>query len=158
MSKLMPLKDFRARRLVLTANDFAFGGDDVPPSDLIDSSTWNGLTTLATDVSIRTSDDNGSRLRTLYSLWGHWLEAITPPTDDEPPPNDLTFEPMVDAANEFQAAIFAALHGFYRPAIGCARNALELVAIGSASQAHNLKVVGSNPTPATKKNAARSIF
>ncbi len=138
MSKLLSLKDFRARRRVLSADDFAFGGEDVSPRDPIDEYTWKGLTTLPTDVSIRTSDQNGKRLRILYSLWGHWLQAIDPPNEDGSPSDNMTSAPMLDAADELQAAIFNALHGFYRPSVGCARNALELVAVGSACQALNL--------------------
>ncbi len=138
MSKLMPLHDFRARRRVLVAEDFAYGGDDIPPQDLIDRYTWEGLTTLATDVAIRTSDHNGTRLKLLYTLWGHWLRAMPVPTEGAKPTDDMTFEPMLDAADEFQAATFNALHGFYRQSIGCARNALELVAVGSTCHALKL--------------------
>jgi hypothetical protein len=134
MSKLMPLTDFRARRRVLTADDFALGGDDVPPQDLIDRKTWEGLTTLPTDVSIRTSDHNGTRLRILYSLGSHWLEAMGPPGEEGFPPGDMIFVPMLDASDELTAATFNALHGFYRPSIGCARNALELATVGCACQ------------------------
>lgn len=38
---------------------------------------------------------------------------------------------------EFEAAAFNALHGFYRQSIGCARNALEVMTVGSAC--HTLK-------------------
>jgi len=41
---------------------------------------------------------------------------------------------MLDAADEFRAATFNALHGFYRQSIGCARNVLELVTVGSTCQ------------------------
>jgi hypothetical protein len=41
--ELLPLKDFRARRRVLTKEDFAIAGDDVPPQDLIAKSTWKEL-------------------------------------------------------------------------------------------------------------------
>lgn len=139
MSRFLSLNDFRAKRRILTKDDFALGGDDVPPSDLIDQDTWNGLTTLPTDVSIRTSDHNGKKLHQLYTLWGDWLEAIPTPEDGADPADQMTFVPMLDAADELQAAIFTALHGFYRPSIACARNALELVTIGSSCQALRLK-------------------
>lgn len=41
---------------------------------------------------------------------------------------------MLTASEEFDAATFTALHGFYRPSIGCARNALEVVTVGCACQ------------------------
>ena len=48
---------------------------------------------------------------------------------------------MIEATDEFQAATFTALHGFYRQSISCARSALELVAIGSACEACDLSEV-----------------
>jgi hypothetical protein len=38
---------------------------------------------------------------------------------------------MIDVIDEFQASIFNCLHGFYRQAIGCLRNVLELVTVGA---------------------------
>lgn len=49
----------------------------------------------------------------------------------------MTFVPMLSAMEEFEAAAFNALHGFYRQSIGCARNALEVMTVGSAC--HTLK-------------------
>ena len=51
----------------------------------------------------------------------------------------MLFEPMVVAGEDFDAALFTLLHGFYRPAVGCARNALELVTIGCACETLNLQ-------------------
>jgi hypothetical protein len=45
---------------------------DIDPTDLVDEETWSGITHLADDVAIRTSDHNGLRLALLYSLWGDW--------------------------------------------------------------------------------------
>lgn len=131
MTKYLRAEDFRAYRRVLEPEDFAIGGDDCAPTDLIDEYTWGDLTTLAMDVSIRTSDHNGTILRELYELWAVWLTMI----GNSGNPLATT---MLDAGDEFRAATFAALLGFYRQSIGCARNALELVAIGSACHACNL--------------------
>jgi hypothetical protein len=60
-------------------------------------------------------------LSVLYGLWGAWIEATGDP--DAP---DLLFDAMLDASDEYQAATFNALHGFYRQAIGCLRNALTV--------------------------------
>jgi hypothetical protein len=129
--KHLPLKDFRARRRVLV------GGDQVPPRDLIGKSIWEKLTTLPTDVAVQTSDHQGTRLKRLYFLSTLWVKAIRLPGDGESSEsyeNDMTVAPMLSTLEEFDAAIFTALHGFYRPSIACARNALEVVTVGCACQ------------------------
>ena len=125
MPKYLPPDDFRARRKVLQPEDFAIGGDDCPPTDLIDQGTWEELTTLTTDVAIQTSDHNGTALKELNILWGVWITVI----GNSPDPLSTA---MTAATDEFQAAIFTALHGFYTQSIGCARTALELVTVGCA--------------------------
>ena len=138
MSKFLPLKDFRARRRVLSPEDFAIGGIDVLPTDLIGQSTWKRLTTLPTDVAVQTSNHHGNQLKLLYVLWSLWGEAIDVPEDDATYESDMTFVPTLTASDEFDAATFNALHGFYRPSIGCARNALEVMTVGCACQTLNL--------------------
>jgi hypothetical protein len=132
--KLLPLKDFRARRRVLTADDYADPGDEVSPRDLIEQDTWEYLTTLPTDVAVQTSDHHGTQLKILYALCSLWIKAIDLPKNGETHQNDMTLIPMATASEEFDAATFAALHGFYRPSIGCARNALEVVTVACACQ------------------------
>src|SRR5690349_9725171 len=124
MPRLLPLKDFRARRRVLTADDYAIWiGEEGPPRDLIQQSTWESLTTLPTDVAIQTSNHHGTQLKQLYFLDGLWVEAMDPKNGGTYH-NNMTFAPMITASEEFDAATFTVLHGFYRPSIGCARNAL----------------------------------
>lgn len=128
MSKPLPLDDFRAVRIVLEPDDFALSsGDEPSPSDLIDKETWQGITILPDDVSIYTSNHHGSLLRILYKLGGAWIEAVS----EE---QDFLYDPILDAADEFQATTFNALNGYYRQAIGCLRNALEQVTIGTYCQ------------------------
>ena len=128
MSKPLPLDDFRAVRMVLEPDDFALSsGDEHPPFDLIDKETWQGITILPDDVSIYTSNHHGSLLRILYNLWGAWIEAV----GEE---QDYLYDAILDAADEFQATTFNALNGYYRQAIGCLRNALEQVIIGTYCQ------------------------
>lgn len=125
MSKALPPEDFRAVRMVLEPDDFAFGsGDEARPSDLVDKETWHGITLLPDDVAIRTSNHHGDLLKMLYDLWGAWIEAVGEIQDP-------LYDTILDAADEFQAASFNALHGYYRPAIGCLRNALEQITIGT---------------------------
>lgn len=127
MTKYLPLSDFRARRKVLEPEDFAISGKDYPPTDLIDKETWEELTTLTSDVAIQTSNHNGTILRELSSLWEVWITAIS----DSPNPLATA---LISATDEFQAAIFTLLHGFYTQSIGCARTALELVTAGCACE------------------------
>ena len=128
MSNALPPEDFRAVRRVLEPDDFAFSsGDELPPSDLVDKETWYGITLLPEDVAIRTSNHHGDLLKMLYDLWKAWIEAVGENQDP-------LYATILNAADEFQAAIFNALHGFYRPAISCLRNALEQITIGTYCQ------------------------
>lgn len=129
MPKPLPSEDFRATRIVLEPDDFALGSEqkDPSPSDLIDAETWHGIVTLPDDVAIRTSNHHGSVLKRQHDLWGAWLEII----GEE---QDFLYTVMLDANDELQAAIFNALHGYYRQAISCFRNALEQVVIGAELQ------------------------
>ncbi|GBE31370.1 hypothetical protein BMS3Bbin05_00270 [bacterium BMS3Bbin05] len=128
MSKALLLEDFRAVRIILEPDDFAFSSGDKPrPSDLADKETWHGITILPDDVAIRTSNHHGDLLKTLYDLWGAWIEAVGEGQAS-------LYDTILDAADEFQAATFNALHGYYRQAIGCLRNALEQITIGTYCQ------------------------
>lgn len=134
MARRLETSDFRAVRYILEPEDFLLGPDepDPSPSDPIEPRIWGGITTLPTDVAIRTSDHHGRLLKLLYDLWAAWLKAIG---DPETP--DQIFYPMLDAADDFRAATFNALHGFYRQSFDCLRSSLELVAIGAYCQVFN---------------------
>jgi len=126
VSKSLPLTDFRAVRKVLEPHEFATGGEEIPPTNLVDPTVWDGIMHLPDDVSIKISDHNGTRLELLYTLWGDWITAIgTPDSPDE------LFNCMLDAADCFQCTTFDFLHGYYRSALSNLRAALELVAIGT---------------------------
>jgi hypothetical protein len=127
MSKPMTLNDFRAVRITLEPDDFAGceGGPDPPPSDPIDQDTWLGITGLADDAAIRTSDHNGKALGDVYALRPLWLAAI----GDEA---DALFDPMLDAAADLQSSMFSALHGYYRAGFSALRSIVELMAVGAA--------------------------
>ena len=73
MSKPLPLSDFRAVRHVFEEHEYATGGEDVPPTNLIERDIWDGIMHLPDDVAVKISDHNGTRLRLLYSLWGDWV-------------------------------------------------------------------------------------
>jgi hypothetical protein len=129
MVKPLDTADFRAIRIVLEPDDFAVS-DDKPdkPTDLVEKETWHGIVDLPDDVSIQTSNHQGAVLKELYTLQSTWTtHAIG---DDQ----DLLFEVLLYTIDELDAALFNALHGYYRQAIGCLRNMVELVLLGTHCQ------------------------
>ncbi len=128
MPTLLRLEDFRARRAVLTRGDFLIARKPAEPaSDRIDKATWDSVVTLPDDVSVRTTDYHGTTVRQLHELWGAWIECYGEN-------KDCLFPVMLDAADDFQAATYAALTGYYRLSVSAVRSALELVAIGAWAQ------------------------
>lgn len=124
MPRLLPVKDFRARRRVLSRRDFAFAPNPPPrPTDRITSQTWDGLMVGPDDVAVRTSNYHGTALRQLYALWGAWVESLGYRTGP-------VFSLMLDAGDEFQAATYTAMTGYYRLSASALRSALELTATG----------------------------
>jgi len=130
--KPLDAKDFRASRLVLEPGDFAIGSDqpDAPPSDLIDKETWESMMSLPDDVSIRTSNEYGKTLRTLWFYWDQWNCLVGALQQASEP---LTQCPIAhvacDASDELQASIFCSLTGYYRVAFSCLRNVIEQMTV-----------------------------
>ena len=128
MPTLVPDSDFRARRIVLTRSDFAYAPKPAPPpSDLIDKETWDSIVTLPDDVAMRTTNYHGTTIRQLHDLWGVWIECVGEKQDS-------MFPVMLDAGDDFQAATYNALTGFYRLSAAALRSALELTTIGTWAQ------------------------
>ncbi|HUN63937.1 MAG TPA: hypothetical protein VMU53_18200 [Candidatus Sulfotelmatobacter sp.] len=125
MSKKMPITDFRAVRTVLEASDFAIAPRprERLEKDLIDHATWEDIQTLPETVAIFTSNDHGTQLSLLSTLWGCWVETF--PIDGLPLSKKAVVRASFVAADEFQAATFNALHGFYRTVADCLRSAVE---------------------------------
>lgn len=132
MSHPLSLRDFRARRIVLDPDDFALsdGRPDPPPTDLVPKQIWNGMMTLPSDVSIRTSDHFGRVLTSQYNLWSLWIEAGMAIVDK---PTDLVLGAMRDATDEIAACTFDMLHGYHRQAVASLRSFLELMLEGAAA-------------------------
>ncbi len=126
MTKPVALSDFRAQRHVLEAHEYATGGEEIAPTDLIERRVWDGITHLPDDIAIRISSHHGTQLKLLYELWGDWIRA-----NGDPERPDNLFDGMLDAGDCFQCATFNLLHGYYRSALSDLRSALELVAIGT---------------------------
>jgi hypothetical protein len=128
MPKLMPLSDFRARRRILIRRDFGYAPRPAPPpSDLIDRATWDSIVTLPDDVAVRTTNYHGTTIRQLHDLWGAWIECVGEKQDS-------MCVVMLDAGDDFQAATYNALTGFYRMSAAALRSALELTSIGAWAQ------------------------
>jgi len=108
MSKPLPITDFRALRYVLEAHEYAFGGEELPPTDLVEPTIWDASVHLPDDIAVRISNHHGKELKLLCSLWQDWLQAMGDRMDGE----DTLFDGMLDAADCFQCANFNLLHGY----------------------------------------------
>lgn len=134
----LPEGDFRRARRYLAPWLFAGGEEGTtypPPSDLMTEDRWDNVMTLPTDVALKTSSYEGTaagRLAELHSDWiFSWPEVGTAPFMDEA---------CLVAGEEFDALVFNALHGYFRQAIGCLRNALEVMTVAAGL------AVTANPT------------
>ena len=118
--------DFRRIRAYLAPSQFGIversGTSYPPPSDLIDQAAWEGIMDLPTHVALATSSDTGSDVSRLHELHSDWIFSWREPAC-------ALHEACVLAGEEFDALILNVLHGYYRQAIGCLRNALETMTI-----------------------------
>src|SRR6266508_4216809 len=128
----LPEDDFRRLRRYLAPWVFAFPEDSEgktwpPPSDLIDEEKWASVMDLSTDVALKSSSYEGTLVSRLAQLHSDWIFSW-------PDPGKAPFmeEPSLLAGEEFDALVFNALHGWYRQAIGCLRNALETLMTAAA--------------------------
>jgi hypothetical protein len=126
---MKPVKgsDFRAKRWMLEEKDFAVAsGKYIGPTDLIDENTWRSIVGLPDDVSVRTSDKYGSQIGEMWRHWGTWGRVVLAVQAlSSVPAKSSTAIACCDAADEFQAAAYCALVGYYRVAFSCLRNVLE---------------------------------
>jgi hypothetical protein len=131
--KPLSASDFRAKRLMLEASDFEIAGGKYPgPTNLIQEDTWKSITSLPDDVSIRTSDKYGPQLEQMWEYWGFWGRVVLAVQAlSNHPPESPTAVAACDATDEFQAATYCSLVGFYRVAFSCLRNVLEQMTIGA---------------------------
>jgi hypothetical protein len=119
--------DFREHRQKLAPGSFAIEPEIEPPaSDLIDQSTWQSVTGLPDDVSLRTSDHHGTVIRCAHDSWGEWISLVLDIQGlcDDPMRDSLAVAAM-NVTDELQVSVYLALTGFYRQAIGTLRAALE---------------------------------
>lgn len=125
MPRFLPLHDFRYRRRVLLQSDFAIAeGRARRPTDKIDKVTWNHVVTLPDDVAIRTTNHHGKAIKQISDLTYEWVANC----DDK---DSIMLPVMMDAHDDFEAALYTAITSYYRIANSAMRSALELVAIGT---------------------------
>lgn len=96
-----------------------------PPFDLIDESAWEGIMALPTDVALRTSSYTGSHMAGVRSLASDWTFSWP----EVGKGGRYLDETCVLAGEELDALTFNAIHGYYRQAIACLRNALEIMTV-----------------------------
>jgi len=121
--------DFRRVRRYLAPWLFADGEEGTtypPPDDLMPEEPWDSVMVLPTDVALKTSSYAGATAARLTALCTDWVLSW-------PAPEQAAFmdEVCLLAGEEFDALAFNALHGYYRQAIGCLRNALETMTIAA---------------------------
>jgi hypothetical protein len=78
---------------------------------------------LGDDVALQTSNHQGTILNLMHEIVGDWL--FSSPVHPEGAP--FAPETALLATEEFDALSFNALNGYYRQAIECLRNALEVM-------------------------------
>ncbi len=124
---------------MLEKRDFALASRKYPgPTNLIDKGTWRSIVSLPDDVSIRTSDKYGSQVGKIWDYWGLWTRVVgAVQAFSKNPRTSPTSIAASDATDEFQAAAYAALVGYYRVAFSCLRNVLEQTTIAAQLAATN---------------------
>lgn len=137
----LPKGDFRRLRRYLAPWLFALPGGDEgktypPPGDLVSEESWDGVMTLPTDVALKSSSYEGSLVSRLATLHSEWIFSW-------PNPGEAPFmeEAALLAGEEFDALVFNALHGYYRQALGCLRNALETLTVAASLAATKSQVL-----------------
>lgn len=126
--------DFRTERSYLADHVFlqAPGGAQAP-NDVVEEKAWEHIMHLPTDVLLRTTDYLGTMVTDMYEQGSGWVFA-TPEAQAKAP---FMFDAALDSSDEFQAAPFIAIHGWYRQATAALRNALETMALAAAFAVRN---------------------
>lgn len=126
----LPNHDFRRERALLSPELFADSGTggDLPPTDLVSKEAWTGLIDLPTDVLLRTTSHEGSSVDALHQLTSMWIDLVYRMEESSAPYMSAA---SLLALEEFDALAFITLHGYYRQALGCLRNALEVLTVGA---------------------------
>ena len=81
--------------------------------------------TLPDDVAVRTSSYHGTAVKKMHDIWCALVEAVA--IDNQ----DALDSALLDAADDFQGAVFNTLCGFYRLSFTSLRSVVELITIGT---------------------------
>lgn len=114
---------FRRERFYLADHVFAIRGAKHKPQDPLGKKQWVEMMDLPTDVALRTTDHMGSMIEDMQQQSSAWMDAMPLDPDDWP----FFHDAYLDVVEEFDAAPFIALHGYYRQATAGLRNALEVM-------------------------------
>jgi hypothetical protein len=121
--------DFRAERSYLADHVFAIAlGGDPTPTDVVEEKAWEHIMHLPTDVLLRTTDYLGTMVTDMYEQGSGWVYATPTEAGNAP----FMFDAALDTSDEFEAAPFIAMHGWYRQATAALRNGLETMATAAA--------------------------
>jgi hypothetical protein len=108
-------------------SDFVFSSKkQEKPTDQIGPRTWNHIVGLPDDVAIRTTDHHGTEIKNLNEFQSIWTDLSKP--------SDMMTTVLLDAHDDFQAALYNAITGYYRLSVTAIRAALEALAIGAWCQ------------------------
>jgi hypothetical protein len=126
----LPFDDYRRTRELLRPDDFAVSDHDTPPDpgELVLNRVWRNIVHLSDDVALRTTTWQGSLTSRMHELLYQWLVLYPQDLDGLPYGQPAHYS----AYEEFDAVSFIAVHGWYRQALGCLRNALELLTHAAA--------------------------
>ena len=126
----LDVDDFRCVRAYLAPHVYYpyEEGPVPPPSDLVDEDVWDSIMDLPTDVALKTSSDSGSAMERLHGLTSDWTFSWPEVSSG----GIYTEETCLLAGEELDALVINAVHGFYRQALGCLRNALEIMSAAAA--------------------------
>jgi hypothetical protein len=118
MVEPVPLTDFRALRRILEPEDFALyaGGPNPPQEYLVDQGIWDHMMILPEDVSIVTSEWHGRQIDSMVQLYMLWMDRVAASGKRSHP---MLYDVILVCYEEWQASVFATVHGFYRVGMTC---------------------------------------
>lgn len=117
---------FRRRRFYLADHVFAIvikGNRADEHRNPLRKKRWRQMMDLPTDVALRTTDQMGSLIEDMQRQWWALMNAMPSDPDEWPFISDA----YLDVLDEFDAAPFIAVHGYYRQATAALRGAFEVM-------------------------------
>jgi hypothetical protein len=116
---------------------------------MISEETWHELMDLQTDLLLHTTGYEGSLTHRLHRVRLIWASPVDPGSAS------FMHAPGLIAFEEFDAAVFNAIHGYYRQAFNCMRNALETLAIAAGLDVTKTPLNSRNGATGKKPSSAK---